>query len=66
VRRRFMAEELDAHVLLQIHDELMAEARDDQAETAALVMAAEMKDFPELAVPLGVDVAVAKRWSDAK
>lgn len=66
VTSAFKRNKMTAWVLLQIHDELMAEARDDCVKEAAIVMAEAMKDVPQAVVPFKVDISIAKRWSEAK
>jgi DNA polymerase-1 len=66
VRKAFAAEGLSGQVLLQIHDELIAEVPDPELEVSVQVMSTAMMDFPMLEIPLGVDPAHAKRWSEAK
>ncbi len=55
-----------ARMILTVHDELLFEAREDEApEVAALVQNVMEGAFP-LSVPLTVDVGVGKNWKDAK
>ena len=54
------------HLLLQIHDELVAEVRDDIVEEAAKFMKYEMESAfqPFLGeIPALVDVKISKRWT---
>ena len=53
-------------LLLQIHDELVLEARDDVAEAAQSFVVERMEHAMELAVPLDVDAARSTVWIDAK
>lgn len=56
----------DAHLLLQIHDELLYEVKKEKvAETARAVREA-MEDMPEISVPLTVNVSEGTRWGDMK
>ncbi|MDR3154570.1 MAG: DNA polymerase I [Deltaproteobacteria bacterium] len=61
-------------LLLQVHDELIAEAPEDEAEKTAAILSEEMelagsKPFyegaPVLKVPLKVDCAVSRTWAHA-
>ena len=60
---------LDARMLLQVHDELVFEAREDEAErTAAVVkevMEAACAPVLKLSVPLVVETGAAHNWDDA-
>jgi len=62
LRRRTAA----AHLLLQVHDELVLEVREDQVEEVATLARQVMAAAAPLAVPLKVDVGVGRAWADAK
>lgn len=55
---------LDAKLILQVHDELIVEAREDCAEKAAALLREEMENAVKLAVPMTVDVNIGKTWYD--
>jgi DNA polymerase-1 len=61
-RRR--AEKLKADMLLQIHDELIFEVDEDQAEKSATMIQETMESVMELAVPLKVDVRIGRNWGE--
>lgn len=52
----------DAKLLLQIHDELFYEVKDSEIEKAKEVIKSAMEDFPNIPVPLVVNVTSGKRW----
>ena len=60
---------LSARMLLQVHDELVFEARDEEVEATLPVIARVMTEaaFPavELKVPLAVDARAAQNWDEA-
>ena len=60
---------LSAMMLLQVHDELVFEAADDEVEATLPVVAKVMVDAPEpavkLHVPLQVDARAAQNWEEA-
>ena len=56
----------NANLLLQIHDELIFEARDEIAENFAQKMQNEMQNIVKLKVPLLVGLNIAKNWGDLK
>ena len=51
-----------AKIILQIHDELIIEAPQNQAEEIAIFTKSIMEKATILDVPLRVDVKVAKQW----
>ena len=53
-----------AKLLLQVHDELIAEAPEAEAPAVAALMKREMEAAIELSLPLRADVEVARRWGD--
>ena len=52
-------------MLLQVHDELIVEAREDAAEEMTALVKNEMENVYELSVPLVVDTAMGKNWDEA-
>ncbi len=65
VRRRLRAEGLRARMLLQVHDELVLEAPEDEVEAAATNVRDAMEQVWSLRVPLRVDVRHGANWSEA-
>jgi len=55
-----------AHMLLQIHDELVFEVPDTALEEAGAFITENMTAAMDLSVPLKVDIAVGKDWEQAK
>lgn len=55
-------EALDAKIVMQVHDELVIEVRDDQVEICRELVRREMESAVALSVPLTVDVTVGKNW----
>lgn len=66
VDEEFKREQLDARLLMQVHDELLVEVAADAAEHVAEVLKREMESAVSLDVPLIVDVGIADNWMDAK
>jgi len=60
---------LSARMLLQVHDELIFEAREAEVEptidTAVKVMSAAAEPAVAMSVPLKVDAQAADNWDDA-
>ena len=57
---------LQAKLILQIHDELIVEAPEQEAEQVREILEREMSGAASLSVPLEVSAGVGKRWYDAK
>lgn len=66
VYRRLKAENLDAELILQVHDELIIEADLSCAERCAELLKEEMLNVCEMKAPLAVDVHTGSSWYDAK
>jgi len=56
---------LDANILLQVHDELVLEVREDQVEATSALLREQMAKAAELKVPLLVEVGVGSNWDEA-
>lgn len=54
----------DAYILLQIHDELLIEAPDNNITEIAAILKDGMEHAYELIVPLKTDVKIGKNWLD--
>lgn len=63
---RIKSEKLDARLILQVHDELIIEASESDADKAAVILKEEMENAVSLAVPMTVDVNQGHSWYDAK
>ena len=57
---------LNAHLLLQVHDELIIEAPETNINEVSKQVKATMEHAFQLKVPLVVDVGVSDNWLDAK
>ncbi len=57
---------LQAKMLLQVHDELVLEAPEDEADQVASMVKQEMEGAYKLEVPLVADVGIGPNWRDAK
>lgn len=56
---------LDAHMIIQIHDELVVEVKEDERLEAIDLMRREMEGVIELEAPLKVEVGWGKNWDEA-
>lgn len=66
VQKRLRAEIPSAKLILQVHDELIVEAPETQAQAVAKLLCEEMENAVELRVQLLADVHIGKTWYDAK
>lgn len=66
VRERLNREGLESRLILQIHDELLIEAKQEEVDTVTRILHEEMEQAAILSVPLDIDVHVAENWYDAK
>ena len=64
--RRLKAEGLESRLTLQVHDELIIEAPEKEAEYVSRLLKEEMESVADMSVRLSVDVGVGKTWLDAK
>jgi DNA polymerase-1 len=62
---RWIEDRDDVHMLMQVHDELVFEVRDDALEAVRAAVVERMSGAAELAVPLIVDVGVGSNWDEA-
>lgn len=66
VYRRLREEKLEARLILQVHDELIVEAPEREAEQVAVLLKEEMEAAAQLTVRLEAEVHVGPTWYDAK
>lgn len=57
---------LNAKLILQVHDELVIDAPEEEKEIAAEILKCEMENAVKLNVPLTVEVHTGKNWYEAK
>ncbi len=66
VHDRLRREQLRSRLILQVHDELIVEAPEEEAGQAARIVKEEMEAAADLSVKLAVDANIGKTWYDAK
>ncbi len=54
----------DARLVMQVHDELIVEAKDSDVQKCKEILRREMESAAELSIPLTVDVTSGKNWLD--
>ena len=64
VDQRLREEKLEALMLLQVHDELLFEAPEEETAAVAKLVKKEMEQVHRLDVPLVADVKAGKNWRD--
>ena len=66
VSRKLKESGCDARLILQVHDELLIEARREDADKVAEILQTEMENAVDVAVPLIAEVSVGENWFDNK
>ena len=66
VFNRLHTEKLKARLILQVHDELIVECPESEAEAVSLILREEMENAVTLSVPLTADTSWGKSWHDVK
>jgi len=62
VAAKLAEEGLDARLILQVHDELLIEAKRDEADRARALLKQEMEHAVQMSVPLDAEVGVGENW----
>ena len=63
---RMEREGLASRIILQVHDELIAECPEEEADAVARILTEEMENAAHLTVPLTVEAHTGKSWFEAK
>lgn len=66
VYRRLKQEDMKSRLILQVHDELIVEAPENEAERAARLLSEEMEKAVSLSLTLTADAGIGKTWYEAK
>ena len=66
VEKRLKKELPEAKLVLQVHDELIVECPEPQAEAAAKLLKEEMEQVAHLSVPLTAEAHWGRNWLEAK
>lgn len=66
VNNRIKRENLQARLILQVHDELIVEAPAEESLIVTRILKEEMENAVSLSVPLIADAAMGDTWYDAK
>ncbi len=65
VRDRLKEEGLTGKLVLQVHDELIVECPEEEAESVCRLVEEEMEGVAQLAVPLLAETKAGKTWAEA-
>lgn len=65
VWQRLKAENMRSIMILQIHDELLLEVPEDEAERAKEIVTEEMENAIQISVPIKVDAGIGSSWAEA-
>ncbi len=66
VYKALKKQDLKTKLILQVHDELVLDAPEEEVQKAAGILKYEMENAVKLKVPLTVEVHTGKNWYDAK
>lgn len=64
VHRRLLG--MKSELILQVHDELIIDAAEDEADEVSAILKTEMENAVKLSVPLDVDISVGANWMECK
>ena len=65
IDREFEAKNLKSKMILQVHDELVFEAPEDEIEILSALVKNGMESVIDLKVPLKVEMSWGKNWKEA-
>ena len=57
--------ELDARIIMQVHDELVLEVNRRDTETVVIGVTEHMSGAADLTIPLEVEVGIGPNWDEA-
>ncbi len=66
VNKELKTRGLEAKIILQVHDEMMIEAPENEKEEVKDIMKKEMESAIQLKIPLVAEISEAKNWYDCK
>ena len=66
VWQKLNEQHLRARLIMQVHDELIVEAPEEEANTVARIVKHEMENAVKMRVLMQADVGIGKTWFDAK
>lgn len=66
VYRRLLEENLESKLILQVHDELLIETKEEEKDIVEKILREEMVEATDLAVKMEIDLHMGKNWLEAK
>jgi DNA polymerase-1 len=66
IQREIVSRQYQTNLLLQVHDELVLEAPENEVPDIRKLLKEQMENVEKLRVPLIADVGVGENWRDAK
>lgn len=66
VYQRLRDEQLESKLILQVHDELLIEVKEEEKEIVEKILREEMIEAADLAVKMEIDLHTGKDWFEAK
>ncbi len=65
VEAALLRDNVDARLIMQVHDELVLEVREGQTDVVKALLREQMEGAAQLSVPLLVEVGVGSNWDEA-
>ena len=66
VYNRFKKENIESEILLQVHDEIIVDAKNSELDKIKSIIKEEMENVYTLSVPLKVEIDTGINWYEAK
>ena len=66
VYKKIKENNLESKLILQVHDEIIIDAKKEELETLKEILKESMENIVSLSVPLKIDINVGINWYDAK
>lgn len=66
IDRHLLQNKLNAHLIMQVHDELVFEIATSNSENARKIIETDMQSAASLTVPLLIDIHIGSNWADAE
>ena len=66
VNMKLKEKQMKSRLLLQIHDELLIETKENERKEVRKILEEEMMGAAQLKVPLSIDIEEGKTWYEAK
>ena len=66
VYRKLKENNLESKMIVQIHDEIVIDAKESELEELKSIIKDTMENIVKLRVPLKVEISTGKTWYDAK